>query len=237
MGRWSAAHWKTATFGWLAFVVVAFALGGLVGTKTIDTDKPGPGESGRMDRILDAGFEQPAGELVLVQSRSLTADDPAFDGRDRGRRRARLGARRSSQNVRSPLAPGNAGQIAQDGRSALVELDIRGDAGRRGRRDRARPRRGRRRAGRPSRLLHRRVRRRERAARRSRPPTATTSARPASLSLPITLAHPRGRVRSARRGRDPAAARADRGVRDVRAARAAQQPCCRWRSRPTRWCS
>ena len=25
MGRWSAAHWKTATFGWLAFVLVAFA--------------------------------------------------------------------------------------------------------------------------------------------------------------------------------------------------------------------
>ena len=36
MGRWSAAHWKTATFGWLAFVVVAFALGGMVGTNTID---------------------------------------------------------------------------------------------------------------------------------------------------------------------------------------------------------
>ena len=33
MGRWSAAHWKTATFGWLAFVVVAFALGGMVGTE------------------------------------------------------------------------------------------------------------------------------------------------------------------------------------------------------------
>ena len=32
MGRWSAAHWKTATFGWLAFVVVAFMLGGVVGT-------------------------------------------------------------------------------------------------------------------------------------------------------------------------------------------------------------
>ena len=32
MGRWSAAHWKTATFGWLGFVVVAFMLGGLVGT-------------------------------------------------------------------------------------------------------------------------------------------------------------------------------------------------------------
>ena len=27
MGRWSAAHWKTATLGWLAFVVAALALG------------------------------------------------------------------------------------------------------------------------------------------------------------------------------------------------------------------
>jgi len=71
MGRWSATHWKTATFGWLAFVVVAFGIGGLVGMKTIDADAPGPGESGRMDRILDAGFKQPAGESVLIQSRSL----------------------------------------------------------------------------------------------------------------------------------------------------------------------
>ena len=78
MGRWSAAHWKMATFGWLAFVLVAFAVGGAVGMNTIDPNEPGPGESGRMDRILDAGFEQPAGESVLVQSDSLRASDPAF---------------------------------------------------------------------------------------------------------------------------------------------------------------
>src|SRR3712207_1551409 len=78
MGRWSAAHWKTATFGWLAFVVLAFALGGLVGTRTIDPNKPGPGESGRMERILDEGFRQPAGESVLIQSDSRRASDPAF---------------------------------------------------------------------------------------------------------------------------------------------------------------
>src|SRR3954465_13061884 len=66
MGRWSAAHWKTATFGWIAFVLVAFAIGGAVGMNTIDPNAAGPGESGRMDRILDAGFEQPAGESVLV---------------------------------------------------------------------------------------------------------------------------------------------------------------------------
>ena len=68
MGRWSATHWKTATFGWLAFVLVAFALGGAVGMNTIDPNEPGPGESGRMDRILDAGFKQPAGESVLSRA-------------------------------------------------------------------------------------------------------------------------------------------------------------------------
>src|SRR5512146_315787 len=70
MGRWSAGHWKIATFGWLAFVVVAFALGGLVGAKNVDQNAPGPGESGRMDRILENGFKQPAGESVLIQSRT-----------------------------------------------------------------------------------------------------------------------------------------------------------------------
>ena len=44
MGRWSADHWKTATFGWLAFVVVAFALG-MAGTKSIDPNTAGPRES------------------------------------------------------------------------------------------------------------------------------------------------------------------------------------------------
>ena len=27
MGRWSASHWKTAVFGWLAFVVVVVVVG------------------------------------------------------------------------------------------------------------------------------------------------------------------------------------------------------------------
>jgi RND superfamily putative drug exporter len=126
MGRWSAAHWKTATFGWLAFVAVAFALGGLVGTTTIDTDKPGRGESGRMDRILDAGFEQPAAESVLIQSRSLSARDPAFKAAIEDVV-ARVSKVADVRNVRSPLDPGRAGQIAKDGHAALVEFDIRGD--------------------------------------------------------------------------------------------------------------
>jgi hypothetical protein len=34
MGRWSAAHWKTATFGWLAFVLVASASAAWWGRRT-----------------------------------------------------------------------------------------------------------------------------------------------------------------------------------------------------------
>src|SRR2546430_13815668 len=78
MGRWSAAHWKTATFGWLALVVVAFAVGNQIGVKKIDPNTAGPGESGRMDRILDAGVKLPANESVLIQSSPARAGTPGL---------------------------------------------------------------------------------------------------------------------------------------------------------------
>src|SRR4051795_5989089 len=79
MGRWSANHWKTATFGWLFLVVVAFGIGGAIGTKNPNPNTSGPGQSGRMDRILDAGFKPRAAESVLVSSSSVRAGTPAFD--------------------------------------------------------------------------------------------------------------------------------------------------------------
>ena len=112
MGGWSAAHWKTATFGWLALVLLAFAVGGQVGTKQADPTKAGPGESGRMDRILDAGFKVPASESVLIQSRSTRAGTPAFDAAVKDVV-ARLTTLPAVQNVRSPLDPANAGQLAR----------------------------------------------------------------------------------------------------------------------------
>jgi RND superfamily putative drug exporter len=126
MGGWSAAHWKTATFGWLALVVVAFAVGGAVGTKNIDPNTSGPGESGRMDRVLDAGFKLPANESVLIQSRSARVGSPAFDAAvaDVVARISKVGA---VQNIQSPLDPANAGQIAKGGQAALVEFEIQGD--------------------------------------------------------------------------------------------------------------
>jgi uncharacterized membrane protein YdfJ with MMPL/SSD domain len=120
MGRWSAAHWKTATFGWLALVLLAFAVGGQVGTKQADPTKAGPGESGRMDRVLDAGFNVPASESVLIQSSTARAGTPVFDAAVRDVV-TRLGKVAVVQNVR-------AGQISKDGRAALVEFEIRGDS-------------------------------------------------------------------------------------------------------------
>jgi uncharacterized membrane protein YdfJ with MMPL/SSD domain len=126
MGRWSASHWKTATFGWLAFVLVAFGLGGLAGTKSIDPNEPGPGESGRMEKILDEGFKQPADESVFIQNGSMQVTDPAFQAviQDVVRRIRTLD---EVQNVQSPLDPENAAQIAASGHAALVDFEIRGD--------------------------------------------------------------------------------------------------------------
>jgi uncharacterized membrane protein YdfJ with MMPL/SSD domain len=119
MGRWSASHWKTATFGWLGLVLVALAIGNTVGTKTVDPYTAGPGESGRMDRILNDGFKQPAGEKVVIQSRTLRAGDPAFDAAV-----SDVVARVSKVAVVENL---HKGPVSKDGHTALVDFDIRGD--------------------------------------------------------------------------------------------------------------
>ena len=124
-GRWSARHWKTAVFGWLAFVLVAFYLGMVVGTNSLSVNEPGPGESGRVQRILNDEFEQPAKELVLVQSSSLTAASARFHAAVQDVVR-RLEAQPNATNIESPFAPGSAGRVSSDGHSALVEFDIRG---------------------------------------------------------------------------------------------------------------
>ena len=140
MGRWSAAHWKTATFGWLAFVVVAFGIGGVVGTKDTDPNTTGPGQSGRMDRILDAGFKQPAGESVLVQSRLASRDRSGVQSRHSGRRRARLEGGRRPQR---PLAARFCECRPDRGRTGTRRSSSSRSAATRqgGRQGRARPRR------------------------------------------------------------------------------------------------
>jgi uncharacterized membrane protein YdfJ with MMPL/SSD domain len=125
-GRWSASHWKTATFGWLAFVVAAVLIGGAVGTKQLGANDGVPGESGRAEQILKDDFEQPAGELVLVQSSRLTTQSPAFAAAI-GDIERRLAAVSIVTNIRSPLDPAHADQVSRNRHSAIVRFDVRGD--------------------------------------------------------------------------------------------------------------
>ena len=126
VGGWSARHWKTAVFGWLAFVAAAFVVGGMVGTKTLVWQTSLPGESGDAERILYEDFRPPASEAVLIQSERTSANDASFDAAIRDVV-AGLGSLRNVVNLRSPLDPQNPGQISPDGHSALVSFQIRGN--------------------------------------------------------------------------------------------------------------
>ena len=48
--RWSAAHRKAAIFGWLAFVIVAFVIGGSAGMVTLKAGEGGNGQSRLADQ-------------------------------------------------------------------------------------------------------------------------------------------------------------------------------------------
>ena len=52
MGRWSAKHRKTAIWGWIAFVVIAFVIGNAVGTQKPD-HQDYIGQSGQAAKLFD----------------------------------------------------------------------------------------------------------------------------------------------------------------------------------------
>jgi uncharacterized membrane protein YdfJ with MMPL/SSD domain len=127
MGRWSASHWKTAVFGWLAFVVLAVAIGMQVGTKTLSTDDASVGQSHKADQILKKAFPQVdrQTEIVLVQSSTKTVDDPKF----RATVNDVVGTIESNpaiKNLKSPLDPANADNVSKDRHSVTVTWDMKG---------------------------------------------------------------------------------------------------------------
>jgi RND superfamily putative drug exporter len=125
MGRWSARHRKIAIFGWLAFAVALFAISMVSPMKQIVFETAGPGESGRADTIIYEDFKQPAGEQVLIQSRSLTTDDPAFKATVQAVITG-LSSLDVVARVKSPYEAENSGFISGDKHSALVPIEIRG---------------------------------------------------------------------------------------------------------------
>jgi uncharacterized membrane protein YdfJ with MMPL/SSD domain len=127
-GRWSAAHWKTATFGWLAFAVLAVAIGSVVGGKQMKSWAIANGDSRKAEQILDrAGFKVPARESVLVQSRTITIHQQTFVAAVATVVQT-LAGQPNVVNVVSPIDHPGAGLVSTDRHSALVQFDVRGKA-------------------------------------------------------------------------------------------------------------
>jgi uncharacterized membrane protein YdfJ with MMPL/SSD domain len=129
MGRWSANHWKTAVFGWLAFVIASVFIGGAVGTKYLDESDNAVGEAARATKMIEAGFpevEDEQSEIVLVQSKTHTTNEAEFKAAIAAVEKT-LGGFSQAREVESPLQQGHADLVSTDGRSAIVQYKPVGD--------------------------------------------------------------------------------------------------------------
>ena len=128
MGRWSASHWKTATFGWLAFVIASFAIGIAVPVQMIEKKDAAVGEAGKANQILDEAFDldnEGQGELLIIQSKTKTVDDPAFRAVINDAVNSLEGFEQV-EKLHSPLAAGNEGQISRDRHAVMITFSPHG---------------------------------------------------------------------------------------------------------------
>jgi RND superfamily putative drug exporter len=120
-GAWSAAHRKTAIFGWLAFVLVALVAGMSAGAKDPNPASNFDGESRKAEQVLaDAGYRAPAGEMVLVQSKAHTTGDPVF--------RDAVADVKRSVSAQAAVSKITGTSVAKDRHSALVQFEIKGES-------------------------------------------------------------------------------------------------------------
>ncbi|MGW5605729.1 MMPL family transporter [Streptomyces sp. NPDC003753] len=126
-GGWSARHRWAAVGIWVLFVVLAMAVGSAAGRVDIKDSDELKGETHTAAKIIeDAGIKQPAGESVLIQAKdgATTATDPRF----RAAVTAVVRAVDGTGRVTDVTSPYDTKTISKDGRSALVQFDMRGDA-------------------------------------------------------------------------------------------------------------
>ncbi|WP_329414806.1 MMPL family transporter [Streptomyces sp. NBC_00704] len=126
-GGWSARHRWAAVGVWLLFVVLAMGIGSAAGTVDVKESDQLGGETRTAARIVeDAGIEEPASETVLIQSKdgSVKATDPEF----RAAVAAVVTAVGKTGEATDVSSPYDTKTISKDGRSALVQFDMRGDS-------------------------------------------------------------------------------------------------------------
>ena len=126
-GGWSARHRWAAVGIWMLFVVLAMGIGSAAGRVDVDESDQLKGETHTAATIIDdAGIKEPAGETVLIQSKdaSVTSTDSEF----RATVAAVVKAVEGTGRVTDVTSPYDTRTISKDGRSALVQFDMRGDA-------------------------------------------------------------------------------------------------------------
>ncbi|MFJ9632324.1 MMPL family transporter [Streptomyces sp. NPDC101175] len=126
-GGWSARHRWAAVGVWVLFVVLAMGIGSAAGRVDVDESDQLKGETHTAARIIDdAGIKEPASETVLIQSKDgkLTSTDAEF----RSAVTAVVTAVNGTGKVTDVTSPYDTKTISKDGRSALVQFDMRGDA-------------------------------------------------------------------------------------------------------------
>src|SRR6266511_38701 len=112
--------------GWSAILLVGLAAAG-VGSKKLSAAGEAAGDSAKAERLLDhGGFKRPAVEEVLLQTRGNGSIRNAPARRAAQEIVRAITSTGRVENIRSPFAPGNGGQISRDGRSALVLFQMKG---------------------------------------------------------------------------------------------------------------
>jgi putative drug exporter of the RND superfamily len=127
---WSARHRKTAVFGWLALVAVAYLIGQLLGSPSLQQNDLG--QAGQAEQTLQhLGVTTPTTEAVLVQERrpgQTFATDPAMRRAVSQVTAALARVPGAATGIRSPLSPGGQALVSANGRSALVTFTVPGPA-------------------------------------------------------------------------------------------------------------
>ncbi|MEU5400449.1 MMPL family transporter [Streptomyces sp. NPDC005963] len=125
-GGWSARHRWAAVGIWVLFVLVSMVAGSAMGRQDINGSEQLDGETSQAARIADrAGIEEPVSESVLVQAKdgALKTSAPEF----RAAVDAVIKAVQATGEVTGVTSPYTSKSISEDGRSALVQFDMRGD--------------------------------------------------------------------------------------------------------------
>ncbi|MEV0905303.1 MMPL family transporter [Streptomyces hokutonensis] len=126
-GGWSARHRWAAVGIWVLFVVLAMGIGSAAGRVDVEESDQLKGETHTAAQIIDdAGIKEPAGETILIQSKdgSLKSTDAEF----RSAVTAVVTAVNGTGRVTDVTSPYDTKTISKDGRSALVQFDMRGDS-------------------------------------------------------------------------------------------------------------